>query len=63
MKFELKQKVTIEVSGETGTVQGRAEYVAGQPSYYVRYKDGDGKGQECWWTEDALIGHPEPATA
>jgi hypothetical protein len=54
MKFDLSQSVEIAVSGERGTVTGRAEYIGSQPAYYVRYKDADGKAQECWWTEDAL---------
>jgi hypothetical protein len=56
MKFELKQKVVIECSGEAGEVIGRAEYSASsEPSYQLRYKCADGRARECWWTESALV--------
>jgi hypothetical protein len=54
MKHDLKKTVTIVVSGETGEVIGRAEYVYAEPSYLVRYKDADGRAVESWWTESAL---------
>ena len=54
LKFELGQTVTIASSGETGTVRGRAEYAACEPSYYVHYKAADGKATEAWWPESAL---------
>jgi hypothetical protein len=53
-KFELGQQVTISASGETGTVQGRAEYAAAESTYYVRYKAADGRATEAWWPESAL---------
>lgn len=54
-KFELKAKVRIAASGEQGEIIGRAEYsTTPLPSYLVRYKAGDGRGVEQWWTEDAL---------
>lgn len=54
-KFNIGEKVTIEVSGETGEVQGRAEYAASANNYLVRYKSNDGLAREGWWQEDALI--------
>lgn len=53
-KFELKQKVSISASGETGEVIGRAEYSNAEDGYLVRYKAGDGRAVESWWTEQAL---------
>lgn len=53
-KFELKQSVIIAASGEVGQVIGRAEYSYAERSYLVRYKAGDGRAVESWWTESAL---------
>ncbi len=55
-KFALGAKVTIGVSGESGTVVGIAFYVATQTSYLVRYRAGDGRAVEAWWNESALEG-------
>lgn len=52
--FELNQEVTIAVSGEQGTVLGRAEYTTSSNTYYVRYRTADGRATEQWWQEDAL---------
>ena len=54
-KFDLMQIVTIEESGETGTVVARAEYLDSKPQYQVRYKRADGTAGETWWAESALI--------
>lgn len=54
LKFDLNDTVSITVSGETGTVIGRAEYVTMQPGYLVRYRSADGRAVEAWWNEDAL---------
>lgn len=53
-KFQLKQMVALDTSNETGTVVGRAEYTYAEPSYLVRYKAGDGRQVDQWWTEEAL---------
>lgn len=56
MKFQLNDFVVIECSGEQGKVIGRAEYAsAAEPSYFIRYKCGDGRGVEHWWAESALV--------
>lgn len=55
MRFELKQYVTIAVSGEQGQVIGRAEFAHAEPSYLVRYKCADGRALEAWWNESALV--------
>ena len=54
-KFSLGNNVTIVCSGEHGEVIGRAEYSTQSPHYWVRYKAADGRAQECWWSEDALL--------
>jgi hypothetical protein len=54
-KFELMQVVKIAQSGESGSIIGRAEYSATPlKTYLIRYKSGDGRAVESWWTEDAL---------
>lgn len=53
-KFELGQSVAITASGEAGSVVGRAEYNNADNCYLVRYKAGDGRAVESWWTELAL---------
>ena len=55
-KFDLKQVVKIEESGEVGTVIGRCDYVAADNNYFLRYKAADGRAVEAWWTESALSG-------
>lgn len=54
-KFNLGDKVAVEVSGETGEVLGRAEYSTAANNYFVRYKSADGRAVENWWQEDALV--------
>lgn len=53
-KFNLNDAVTIAASGETGTVIGRAEYSNAENGYLIRYKAGDGRATESWWSESAL---------
>lgn len=55
LKFKLAERVAIAASGETGEVIGRADYLHAEASYLVRYKAGDGRGVEAWWTEQALV--------
>lgn len=52
--FELKDKVKLIESNETGSVIGRAEYSESANTYYFRYRAGDGRQVEAWWTESAL---------
>jgi hypothetical protein len=56
-KRELGDIVTLDHSGESGQVIGRAEYDTAEPSYLIRYKAGDGRQVEQWWSESA-IEHP-----
>ncbi len=54
-RFPLGTPVAISVSGETGEVVGVAYYANSfEPQYLVRYKAGDGRAVEAWWTENAL---------
>ena len=53
-KFELGAEVKIEISGEQGTIIGRAEYAESANCYYLRYKTTDGRAIESWWGESAL---------
>lgn len=55
LKFKLKQVVKLIDSDETGTIIGRAEYDTSEPSYLVRYKAGDGRQVESWWSESAIV--------
>lgn len=52
--FELGQDISIESSGETGTVIGRAEHMHSENSYLIRYCAADGRATESWWGESAL---------
>ena len=54
-KFNCGDKVELVDSGEQGTVIGRAEYTYCDPSFFVRYKCGDGRLVESWWTETAIL--------
>lgn len=56
-KFSPGQQVCITVSGETGEVVGRAEYLTTENSYYLRYKSADGRAVQAWWDESALASH------
>jgi len=53
-KFELNEPVKIDVSGEAGTVIGRAEYVASSPLYFVLIKSADGRAVTAWWEANFL---------
>ncbi|WP_186151025.1 hypothetical protein [Burkholderia gladioli] len=53
--FALGADVAIDVSHEKGLVVGRAEYVHGEPTYYVRYRSHTGEAREAWWSESALV--------
>lgn len=58
-KFELEQSVIITLSGETGTIIGRAEYSeAPIPSYCLRYLAKDGSAKEDWWKETCIHSNP-----
>lgn len=54
MKFNLAQRVIIDCSDEDGVIIARAEYMHAEPSYLVRYSNGQGVAIEAWWTEQSL---------
>lgn len=53
-KFNNGDTVKIAISGETGQVIGRAEYLSDERRYWVRYKTAMGRATEEWWVESAL---------
>lgn len=54
-KFELRQIVKICISGETGHVKGRCEYVSDVRSYLIHYKSSNGHAVSGWFDEEDLI--------
>lgn len=56
--FQLNDTVEITVSGERGTVIGRAEYTACENAYFLRMRGADGRAVEAWWSESALAPKP-----
>ncbi len=54
-KFALTQPVSIKASGESGTVIARVEYSYADPMYEIRFVNKDGKAEEAWWKEEALV--------
>lgn len=54
-KFEMDSKVKIEMSGETGVIRGRAEYVIGENTYYIRYLANDGRAVSGWKDESEIV--------
>lgn len=55
-RFSLGERVGLNDSNEIGRIIGRAEYSNQINSYLVRYRAGDGRQTEAWWTEDAILG-------
>jgi hypothetical protein len=53
-KFNLNDNATINASGESGQIIGRAEYVSVENQYHIRYKAADGRAVEAWWGESAI---------
>lgn len=52
--FALGEQCHITVSGETGLVMGRAQYINSPNSYLLFYKAADGRAVEQWWRQDQL---------
>ena len=48
-KFKNGDVVKITVSGESGTVTGRADYLGEPHRYRVEYKAATGRASEEWW--------------
>lgn len=55
MKFEIGNQVAL-MSGESGQVVGRAEYISSETTYLVRYVAANGCMTESWWSESAIVG-------
>lgn len=55
MKFELGNQVEL-MSGESGQVVGRSEFISCESSYLVRYVAANGCMTESWWSESAIAG-------
>lgn len=58
LKFQMKQKVSLAESGETGIIIARSEHLNSEPQYLLRYKSADGRQTECWWGESAIVDAP-----
>ena len=58
-KFELRQKVSIAISGEEGIIKGRADYANAEDGYFVHYRSADGCASDKWFTADELEAIPE----
>lgn len=52
--YSLGQNVKLVASEEKGVIIGRAEYASMSDCYLVRYKAGDGRQVENWWSVDAM---------
>lgn len=50
----LNRKVSLEISGETGVVIGKAEYVGSATLYQVHYKDALGCAKTDWFYDFQL---------
>lgn len=53
-KFDLKAKVKLAHSDETGEIIGRAEFSGCINQYRVVYKAGDGRQSVDWWDETLI---------
>jgi hypothetical protein len=53
--FKLGDEVAIAESSERGVIIGRAHYLDQNPTYLLRYRAGDGRCVEQWWSESALV--------
>jgi len=53
-KYDLESRVKLNESEEQGEIIGRGEYTYSQNQYLIRYKAGDGRMVENWWTESAI---------
>lgn len=53
-KFNLKQRVTITASQETGEVRARSDNTSGENQYRIAYCNAQGVATEAWWSEDQL---------
>lgn len=52
--YDIGDTLKIDVSGETGIAVARAQYLASEDGYLLRYKNALGQAVESWWSESAL---------
>lgn len=53
-RFQLGQQVSIAVSGEQGSIKGRAEYRASAQQYLIHYCAADGRAVDAWFEEGEI---------
>ena len=53
-EYTLEQAVILKFSREVGVVIGRAEYMAEEDQYLIRYKAADGRQVDAWWGASAI---------
>ncbi|KER03384.1 hypothetical protein QPK14_20160 [Photorhabdus temperata subsp. temperata] len=53
-RYNLKQAVKINISGEVGEIKGRAEYINNLNDYLVIYRASDGRAAEAWFDESEI---------
>lgn len=57
-KFNLRQRVTITISQDTGEVRARSDSTRGERQYLLAYRNAQGAATEAWWSEDQLRAAP-----
>jgi len=58
--FALGEQVGLVGSDEHGTVIAQAEYAESARNYLIRYRAGDGRLTESWWSETAIVSANAP---
>lgn len=53
-KHELGQVIQVIISGEKGSVKGRAEYASTGNQYLIHYLTADGRAVDGWFDEGEL---------
>jgi hypothetical protein len=53
-KYKIGDAVQLKGSSEHGEIIGRANFEHQDNTYLVRYRAGDGRLVETWWTDEAL---------
>lgn len=52
--FNLGDKVKMTLTDEHGIIVGTASYLDQPEQYLVRYRSGDGRQVQDWWTASAI---------
>ncbi|WP_445496668.1 hypothetical protein [Photorhabdus sp. SF281] len=53
-RYNLKQAVKINISGEVGEIKGRAEYINNLNDYLISYRASNGCASEKWFDESEI---------